>query len=695
MATAGEMDRSLECHICAEQCIGPRKLPECGHICCETCILIYVSKLKDDGNLDIGFPCPKCEVVNPGPKDLKAAIGWIKSLEKTEVLQGNSKENTKIEVCSSCLELGRSTKAVKFCLDCYEGLCQMCTDGRHTYQTLRGHKVIDTDFGDLEPRESSSLFQMICELTLCDDHPENPIIFFCNDHETYGCEECIDANHKQCSDVVKTNAVTEDAEVGTDRLKASIKNLCDYAQEMTEIKTANIHAHDNQIKDIIVKLKAIRGYAIQLFDIFEENNTKQAKCIAKKHKTAAHKDEKIIKDMTKTSALFSVLLEKLAAFGSQSQTDVIVHKIKKRMKGYEETMLNMSGTFKETRIKLKQEDLVLQLLNLGNNNTQNLATITEINSSGKISAYQSQLLLWQRRMSKVKEWSTNGKFWNPAYSYVAILRNGQIVLKGLEVLSRRNVHDDQNAFCILIKQNEISDSLRFSTKVPVLKGGESVNKLLRRASKKEDLVAVPAGNKILIVSANEKLEVKWVISTNYQPNALQVLRTGDIAVAWNNPVAFGIISVGEILVENKVYFRRDRSGRQISSFDYIAVDETRSNVIQPCNDNNAVYCFDFQGYQKFQYNGIESPRGVALDHDCNIFACSNGSNSIHVISPTGTGLRILEFDYRISFRGIAFSQTGEEFVVTEEDNPHCVTLYGLRPPPIKSSDSVEPIVDKP
>lgn len=50
-------EEQFKCPICENSYAGPRKLPECGHQCCEVCILAYVSKLREDGDIEIGFPC--------------------------------------------------------------------------------------------------------------------------------------------------------------------------------------------------------------------------------------------------------------------------------------------------------------------------------------------------------------------------------------------------------------------------------------------------------------------------------------------------------------------------------------------------------------------------------------------------------------------------------------------------------------
>ena len=57
----------------------------------------------------------------------------------------------------------------------------------------------------------------------------------------------------------------------------------------------------------------------------------------------------------------------------------------------------------------------------------------------------------------------------------------------------------------------------------------------------EIAVSIPDKKKICIISADKQLKSTFTGSTKYKPKAIHGLRTGDIAVAFDDPVAFGII----------------------------------------------------------------------------------------------------------------------------------------------------------
>ena len=218
---------------------------------------------------------------------------------------------------------------------------------------------------------------------------------------------------------------------------------------------------------------------------------------------------------------------------------------------------------------------------------------------------------------------------------------------------------------------------------------KEVNNILRAASKHDGIVANPrlSEKKILLISADKGLKVMAEVKTLYHPKAVHVLRNGKIAVAWNNPAAFGIISVSDTTVENESYLKHDAVGRLFKSFDFMAVDEKRSHVIQPCTVDGAIYCFDFDGNPKFRYkqnDGRLSPRGAAHDADGNIFVCFSTDSGwpiheIHVLTPSGTILRTIGSDEGCpSFPVlIEFDRTGTTFVVTQ-GNGTDITLLKIQ-----------------
>ena len=439
---------------------------------------------------------------------------------------------------------------------------------------------------------------------------------------------------------------------------------------------ANTDGNKNQVESLKADLKAIRTNINALLDNLEVKSLKQAQFKTKKWTSKAHKDTQELNQMMSSCTSSLALLDRFMSFDCLTQLNIILPKIKRRMKTYEERILEMSETFKTFTLKYKQEDILVQLLNLGYNNTREMFTVTEEEDAKSIDPFQGFLLLKQYKVQKVREISLKEAYDQDSlwYTMVKFLCDNTIVVFDADLTCIRIKADDEVLPpCKVSAQQPNTDKL--STNIPVHLDGKNVEAIA---------VSHPSLKSILFLSSGETIAVKREIDTKYQPKALHVLKNGDIAVAWNSPVAFGIISVGDVFVETKVYFQKDKSGRQLVSFDFIAVDERRSHVIQPCSLNFAVYCFDFEGRSKFTYQNSISPRGVGLDGDGNIYICSRygrfNISTIHVVSPSGCGLHIIGRGNGCPIKpiAIAFSKSGDEFVVTQEENRHVINVFKLQ-----------------
>lgn len=113
----------------------------------------------------------------------------------------------------------------------------------------------------------------------------------------------------------------------------------------------------------------------------------------------------------------------------------------------------------------------------------------------------------------------------------------------------------------------------------------------------------------------------------------------------------------------------------------MAVDERWSHVIQPCKDESAVYCFDFEGNPKFCYknSGLIRPNGVAIDKNSCIYICEERNSSIHVISPNGVTMNIVKDGCPVAPLAVGFDKRGKKFAVSNSGLGYAgrdIAIYG-------------------
>ena len=686
MAEASDdADVALVCSLCLEQFVNPRKLPDCGHCFCKACLITYMTKLNDNKELENKLKCPVCTKYYTISEEI-GIKEWVMMLE-TDCAKGQRHGRRDQDKCASCKSLGRESKPTVFCLDCIKSLCHGCSEIRHTYEPIQHHKCIDIEktFKNGDEAEKISMLSEYLDLS-CDSHPNKAMNYCCNlDNKVICCSACGLTDHKMCNSVFTINKLVE-AE-GMKKKKEHMAQLISQLSKYVETVVSKVEScatnYKKQIEEIARKIKEIRAKINQIMDSLEEALNDQAKAMVKQHVLMTTEVIDGLKEMAGNLRVYEGLTETIETCGSQIHQYIVTSKIIGKIKDQESAILDTTRAFRFTELSLKPQSPLLEILQIGLNDTHNLAYVEEQTSYNySLPAYEVASLLEYDKITKTCDKCVQGNYKGgnePTYDSLVYLPNGDFVLI--------DTYKDEGQ-CILTKGDGTvlasrdfkycSDTSTGSRKpycATVIKNGEIA-------------VSIPDKKKICIISADKQLKSTFTGSTKYKPKAIHGLPTGDIAVAFDDPVAFGIITFDDIpepTEKIRVYFSHDKEGRELKNFDYMAIDENRSHVIQPCLTDRAVYCFDFNGNPKFKYKGKDNifPRGVAVDGYGSIFVCDYNNYEIHVISPAGNAVRVIQKSEGCpeSPLAIGFKKNGEEFAVTKNCSPwHQVTFFGFQKP---------------
>ena len=661
---SNDADVGLVCSLCLEQFVNPRKLPDCGHCFCEACLITYMTKLNDNKELKNNLKCPVCTKYNTIPEGI--AIKERVMMLETDCVDGQRKGRKEQDGCASCKSLGRESKPTIFCLDCLEKLCQVCSESRHTYKPMKHHKYIDIEkaFKHDDGAKTISMLSEYLDLS-CDSHPDEAINYCCKDNKVFCCAACRLTDHRKCNSVFTISELVEAEGVKKKKKQMTelISQLSKYVETVENKIESCVTDYKQQIEEIARKIKEIRAKINQKMDSLEEALNDQAKAMAKQHALMTTDVTDSLKEMTDDLHVYKGLTKTIEAYGSKIHQCIISKKLMCKIKDQESAILR---NFRFTELSLKSQNTLLEILQIGPNDTHKLAYVEEQAVYNRLPTYDGASLLEYDKITQTCHTLVQGNYKggdDPYYSSLVYLPNDDFVLI--------DTNNDEG-HCILAKGDGTvvasrdfkycSDTSTGSRKpycVTVIKNGEIA-------------VSIPKKKKICIISADKRLKSTFTSSTKYKPKAIHGLRTGDIAVAFDDPVAFGTISfegIPEPTEKIHVYFSHDKKGRKLKKFDYMAVDENRSHVIQPCNSDRAVYCFDFNGNPKFKYNGKGTfyPRGVAVDGYGSIFVFDPFNSVIHVISPAGNALRVFQESEGCPkyLSAIGFKKNGEEFAVTQ------------------------------
>jgi hypothetical protein len=118
-----------------------------------------------------------------------------KKENRHQVQMSSSGSSQSCKVCQPCKADGESLEADGFCQNCQEYLCKTCIK-YHRKATLSKHHTI-LDKSNMPKNVEPQTVKQLCTET-CEKHKLEIIKYFCSDHDTVGCGNCMVIDHKTC-----------------------------------------------------------------------------------------------------------------------------------------------------------------------------------------------------------------------------------------------------------------------------------------------------------------------------------------------------------------------------------------------------------------------------------------------------------------------------------------------------------------
>ena len=659
MATFRDRKESQNCPVCLEHFKQPRKLPTCKHIFCETCISDTVSKLKtrdDESGDESGFPCPLCRVVNHCPGNTEELLTWVRTLEMAEQTEVKV-EN--MEVCMPCMKLNNTTQAVKYCIDCRESLCAQCFEETQKFRGFQGHIVVEIngDNGAHGNKNKRDMNEALAEYMKCTHHPDKNVTFICEDHDELCCPNCILTNHRKCSKVtVLQDIQVEDSEKEFSKIEGSLKDLSNFCQSIVEAIKENEAENKASVENVRQTITDMRTKVNQLFDVMEETISQECKATMKKISISNEEVVQELQDIIGKLKFSSDLLREIR--DQDSLQNVLVKRLQRRLIEFETKIFEIIRGLKQFGFELKIESLLKDLVEVDVNQTTRLVSVNETGNKLIIPKFGGVILKkLEYDITKIGTFSIKSTGSYPTYCDLAYTPENRLIIVesnyGFAYLTSVEYRASASCKFWTFNTGKEEDGTKNPFGVTALQNGIII-------------VSQPKRNKLFAVNVDEKLEILAEINAPHKAKAVRALNNGDLAVSWTEPIAFGIVSVNFFKLEEKTYFDHDNAGRVMKSFDYMAVDQATSHVIQPCIVDKAVFCFDFHGNPLFEYrhDDLQQPKGAGIDASGNIYVCDIGNASIHIMSSTGIPVRVHRDGCPERPLGLSFNKDKTTFAVT-------------------------------
>ena len=247
-----ELEEEITCPVCQEHFRDPKILP-CLHYYCKECI----RQLALRAGTNSPFACPECRrgtVLPQNDPDQLPTAFFVNRMKELRTKMG--KVQGKMEaVCEMCSR----AKAVAFCRQCTDFICNDCARMHGVMKVFSGHKVVTLQ--ELKEGGAKAIPLKEAPPSMCKDHDE-PLKIYCFDCNHLICRDCIiydHAGHK--SEFVKKSAP---------RYKKTLKeSLAPLAKIQTNISAATREVEKVE-GEVSEQHKAVAGTIEQSFKQLHE-----------------------------------------------------------------------------------------------------------------------------------------------------------------------------------------------------------------------------------------------------------------------------------------------------------------------------------------------------------------------------------------------------------------------------------------
>ncbi len=280
----------LECRICIDIYQDPRMLP-CGHTFCLKCLQKQIDEI---GNAKFQLSCALCRKVTSLTD--KAAEGFPKNFAVEQFVTSLPS----LSECASKDDGNEHGKVERFCVDCWEPLCDVCCKAHRKTRQTRAHTIKSiTEITEEDVKTHKQYKQ-----SFCSKHKNQELTLYCKTCDEFGCSTCVFKSHVKhdCIDlqeadkefVVKMKTLKDllqkqekeivfDIHTTSEKMNLfeteSTKLLSDLENQFEEIEN-NLKCEYEKLKQCLTKsrneaLKAIR-------DLQEKETNRRKTCIGNK-----------------------------------------------------------------------------------------------------------------------------------------------------------------------------------------------------------------------------------------------------------------------------------------------------------------------------------------------------------------------------------------------------------------------------
>ena len=260
--------------------------------------------------------------------------------------------------CEACDYRGVNREALKFCRNCKEYMCHLCTESHKGQKMSMNHKLLDVNYmSSMQTSTVSDSFKMSCD---CDQ--TSPIIHYCIEHDQAFCTNCKILKHRKCQSITIGEKIKSFSE---NQLKEVIQRVVTLKREMesfirnrtTDLK--HVQTMTAQCKsDIHTFRKELNSY----LDILEDKVIKESEVHEARYKQEISHHIETCSSTLKSLTADKTLLVEAQTRSKKENMFAAHHKVLHRIESYESLINDFKQESASPDLNFKRNEELRNLL---------------------------------------------------------------------------------------------------------------------------------------------------------------------------------------------------------------------------------------------------------------------------------------------------------------------------------------------
>ena len=541
-----------------------------------------------------------------------------------------------LNICGACNQQQITVQSVVWCSECKEGLCEKCKEHHSVSQGTRHHATLSID-------EYQKLTTGVCK------KHKGLYELFCRNHDCLCCKYCV-KSHKDCKDLIEINEFVQNVKTSNAfyEIEQTLLEITGNIKRITANREENLTSLENQKREIEAEIKQTRSTINNYLDRIQDDLMNELMVMEQKESIEIRELLTTLKLKEQEIGKYQALFANIKQYASDLQAFTSMKHIENDIAIAEQFIQSLTKSDTTNQVNISwQINKSLQEITAS---VQKFGVINVI--------YDSCDFTIQKQKDR------------QAQIMVALpTRN----INNLTLTLHKRIDTDLSNVrgCSILPDGRMVFSSFSEKKISVLKSVGSTDFEISNICGSFDVVFI--GNEcIAVTSSSYSNEINIInIKKNKLRKTIKVHSNND-GVAYNDghliycarEKGLQMISLSDESITNVI-------NHELSGLSYVTTFGDK--LFYTDYNEDSVTCCDFHGKIMWKFSDIsvlDTPYGISVDNDGNVFVVGYHTHNVVVISPDGKQHRqILSIDDGLKYpRTLHYDQSTNKFLVANEIN---------------------------